>query len=313
MFGGSGGDQPAFLNLIGGGSSMLPPISADDPAATEAASAKGRDERVLQWSYRETRDLIAVRGDFERDFNLTKRTKALWEAVAAKMQDRGYRRTPEQCKCKWKNLVHKYKGKEASEMECPFFEELHTVYTERAKNMHRLPLELEAGSMQANRGKGPSVDGSSDNISREGEDEDFSEGERLTRSGNPRKRKPDRERENPVTASDKSSKPPNTENADKNSVGGGSISGIKEMLQAFLQQQQVMEIQWRESMERCAQERLVLEQEWRESMVKLERERMMIEQAWRDREEQRSMREESRAERRDALLTTLLKKLIRDD
>lgn len=62
-----------------------------------------------------------------------------------------------------------------------------------------------------------------------------------------------------------------------------------------------------------AQERRVLEQEWRQSMEKLERERLMLEQAWREREEQRRMREESRAEKRDALITTLLNKLLRED
>ena len=65
-------------------------------------------------------------------------------------------------------------------------------------------------------------------------------------------------------------------------------------------------------MERRAHERQLFEQEWRQSMEKLERERLMIEQAWREREEQRRMREESRAERRDALLTTLLNKLINE-
>ncbi|CAN4113791.1 unnamed protein product [Withania somnifera] len=45
-------------------------------------------------------------------------------------------------------------------------------------------------------------------------------------------------------------------------------------------------------------------------MEKLERDRMMIGQTWKEREEQRRTREESRAEKRDAPLTTLLNKLI---
>ena len=103
--------------------------------------------------------------------------------------------------------------------------------------------------------------------------------------------------------------------AEKSPRASGSSAGgdVQEMLKEFLQQQQKMEMQWREMMERRSHERQLFEQEWRQSMEKLERERLMIEQAWRDREEQRRIREESRAERRDALLTTLLNKLIREN
>lgn len=66
-------------------------------------------ERLPQWSQQETRDLIAIRADLERDFNVSRRNKTLWEAVATRMRERGYRRSPEQCKCKWKNLVNRYK------------------------------------------------------------------------------------------------------------------------------------------------------------------------------------------------------------
>jgi hypothetical protein len=85
------------------------------------------------------------------------------------------------------------------------------------------------------------------------------------------------------------------------------------MLKEFFQQQQKMEMQWRELMEKRAHERQMFEQEWQRSMDKLERERLVIEQAWREREEQRRIREESRAERRDALLTALLNKLISEN
>ncbi|KAF2316106.1 hypothetical protein GH714_041081 [Hevea brasiliensis] len=85
------------------------------------------------------------------------------------------------------------------------------------------------------------------------------------------------------------------------------------MLKEFFRQQQRMEMQWREMMERRAHEQQLFEQEWRESMEKIERERLMIEQNWREREEQRRIREESRAERRDALLTTLLSKLVHEN
>jgi Myb/SANT-like DNA-binding domain len=69
--------------------------------------------RVPQWGQQETRELIAIRGEME----MGKRSagasgynnNTLWEEVAARMSQRGYSRTPEQCKCKWKNLVNRYK------------------------------------------------------------------------------------------------------------------------------------------------------------------------------------------------------------
>ncbi|XVF00020.1 hypothetical protein REPUB_Repub03eG0250200 [Reevesia pubescens] len=260
-----------------------------------------------QWGQEETRELILIRGELERDFTAAKRNKTLWEIVSSRMRDRGYSRTPDQCKCKWKNLLNRYKGKETSDpdngRQFPFFEELHAVFTERAKNMQRLLLESEAGSTQAKKKmKRISADRSSDEFSEEDEDEDEdeSEEERPARSIS-RKRKADR------IVSAKSPRPmPGTTTTT-------TTTGLQEMLREFFHQQQRMELQWREMMERRARERQLFEQEWRQSMEKLERERLMVEQAWREREEQRRLREESRAERRDALLTTLLNKLINDN
>lgn len=205
-------------------------------------------------------------------------------------------------------------GKETSDPEngrqCPFFEELHAVFTERAKNMQRLLLESEAGSVQARKRarRFNAADHSSDEFSEdEDEEEEDSEDDRLPRSSNPRKRKVERERSLRATASDtKTVRPSNAANTI-------STSSIQEMLKDFFQQQQRMEMQWREAMERRAQERQMFEQEWRQSMEKLERERLIVEQAWREREEQRRAREESRAEKRDMLLTTLLNKLIHEN
>lgn len=206
-------------------------------------------------------------------------------------------------------------GKETSDPEngrkCPFFEELHAVFTERAKNMQRLLLESEVGSAQARKRarRINAGDHSSDEFSEdEDDDEGESEDERLPRSSNPRKRKADRERSTRTTAASdtKSVRLPNVAN-----VNGTSC--IPEMLKEFFQQQQRMEMQWQEAMERRVQERRMFEQEWRQSMENLQRERLMVEQAWREREEQRRAREESRAEKRDVLLTTLLNKLIHDN
>ncbi|CAL0331627.1 unnamed protein product [Lupinus luteus] len=274
-----------------------------------SASLSGREERgpsQPQWSQQETREFIAIRAELERDFTASKRTKTLWEVVSSKMRERGFRRSPEQCKCKWKNLVNRYKGKETSDPEhgkqCPFFEELHAIFTQRAHNMQRLLLESETRSTQPKKVvKRVSGDRSSEELSEDDDEvEDNSDDEKHARS-NTRKRKVDKVA---MEKYSKASNPSNTPNS--------TTSGVQEMLREFFQHQLRMEMQWREMMERRAHERELFEQEWRQSMEKLERERLMIEHAWREREEQRRIREENRAERRDALLTTLLNKLIHE-
>ncbi|EHA8592376.1 putative trihelix transcription factor GT-3b [Cocos nucifera] len=157
--------------------------------------------------------------------------------------------------------------------------------------MQRELLESESGASHSKKKlKKLGADKSSDELS---EDDEDSDGERLTKT---RKRKVDRGLQQRAT--------------DKSRATGSSIY---DLLQDFLQQQQRMEVRWREMMERRTRERLVFEQEWRQSMEKLEKERLMLEQAWWEREEQRRMREEMRAEKRDALLTTLLNKFLRED
>ncbi|CAK9179247.1 unnamed protein product [Ilex paraguariensis] len=123
MFGGGGGGRD--IETLGRLTHMLiPPIPHQlDQVAMGGGGGRGgggggggdddefprRDERVPQWSYQETKDFIGIRAELERDFTVARRNKTLWEVVAAKMKERGYRRNPEQCKCKWKNLVNRYK------------------------------------------------------------------------------------------------------------------------------------------------------------------------------------------------------------
>ncbi|RRT33202.1 hypothetical protein B296_00055913 [Ensete ventricosum] len=251
-----------------------------------------KEEKVPQWSQQETRDLIAIRAELERDLAVARRSRTLWEAVAARMRERGHRRTPDQCNCKWKNLVNRYKvspflaADPADGRQCPFFEELNAVFLERATNTQRLLLESDSTASPSKK-KLKRLRGDRSSSDEFPEDENGSDEERLSRS---RKKK-----------------------ADSSRGGGQRAVGIRELLQEFLQQQRRMELQWQDTVERRGQERRDLEHEWRLSMEKLERERLLLEQAWREREEQRRMREESRAEKRDALLTTLLSKLIQDD
>eukprot|EP01018_Ginkgo_biloba_P015921 Gb_40828 [translate_table: standard] len=258
-----------------------------------------KDDRVPQWGYNETKEFIGIRAELEKDFTQTKRNKTLWEIIAGKMKDKGYRRSAEQCKCKWKNLVNRYKGKETLESDngrqCPFFEELDRVFKERERTMDRLLLESESGTrpkQKVRRLKRLLGEKSSDDDSEDEEDEEEdSEDEKIVKR---KKRKADKERQR-VTA-------------DKYRA-----NSMQEVLEDFFQQQQRFEEQWREVVEGREQERRLREQEWRETMGKLEEERLMKEQAWREREEQRRAREEARAERRDELFATLINKLIQED
>lgn len=102
----------------------------------------------------------------------------------------------------------------------------------------------------------------------------------------------------------------------KTGIGGGasgSSNNIKEILEDFMRQQMQMEMQWREAFEARENERRLKEMEWRQTMQALENERIMMDRRWREKEEQRRVREEARAEKRDALITALLNKLRREE
>ncbi|GJM86549.1 hypothetical protein PR202_ga02418 [Eleusine coracana subsp. coracana] len=95
--------------------------------------------------------------------------------------------------------------------------------------------------------------------------------------------------------------------------GREETSAIRELLQEFFDQQLRLDLRRQEMMERHAQEWLFFEGQWRQAMQRIEQERLMLEQQWAEREEQRRAREEARAERRDAILTSLLTRLLQGD
>lgn len=115
MFGRGGDDGlAARLGMVAPPPQMLNPATSSviSGEISPSTAAGGREERVPaqpQWSQQETREFIAIRAELERDFTASKRNKTLWEVVSSKMRERGFRRSPEQCKCKWKNLVNRYK------------------------------------------------------------------------------------------------------------------------------------------------------------------------------------------------------------
>ncbi|KAG6520148.1 trihelix transcription factor GT-3b-like [Zingiber officinale] len=257
---------------------------------------RGEGEREIPWGEQETRDLIAIRDDLERGHPKARGYRTLWEAVADAMRDRGYLRSPDQCKCKWKNLVNRYKGTETADpqigRQCPFFDELNAVFVERAKSMRRLLLESESGASQPKKKlKRPVGDRFSDVFFDEDEhsiDDELLPRSRTKKTGMAGARQQQQHR-------------------------ATTWAGVEELLQEVLQQQRRMEEKWRGMVERRAEERRAMEQEWRGAMRELEQERAVLEQAWREREEQRREREERRAEKTEALLAALVDKLIKDD
>lgn len=277
--GGGSSDNNEALNRL----NQMMMNAPTPPMVVGAEEFPRRDERVPMWSQQETRDFIAIRGELESDFTITKRNKSLWEVVAAKMKEIGYRRTPDQCKCKWKNLINRYKGKETSDRDntrsFPFFDDLHALFTPQT------PFESKK------RVTGPDSYQSLQEISEEDDEDEYEDDEiRITI---PPRKKPERE---------KRARPPTPRSSDP----------IREILHDFFQQQKMIDMQWRQLMEKHAYERQLFEQEWRQSMERLEIERMKMEELWREKEEQRRTREESRSERRDALLIIKFKFRIYD-
>ncbi|KAH7553849.1 hypothetical protein ACOSP7_029271 [Xanthoceras sorbifolium] len=255
-------------------------------------------DRFPQWSVQETKEFLMIRAELDRTFMETKRNKVLWEVIATKMKEKGYHRSAEQCKCKWKNLVTRYKGCETIEPESmrqqfPFYNELQAIFTERMQRM--LWAEAEGGGASGSKKKAVQLS------SEEEDDNEDSEGDKLVSTSTRKKKKSKSSNVSAVVGG--------------SSSGGGSSSNnnLREILEDFMKQQMQIEMQWREAFEARENERRLKEMEWRQTMEALENERIMMDRRWREREEQRRMREEARAEKRDALITALLNKLRRSD
>ncbi|KAJ9537568.1 hypothetical protein OSB04_030301 [Centaurea solstitialis] len=302
--GGGGGGMDDNESLTRLSQMMMMSVPPPQPAAVAVVGGGGDAERVPLWSEQETRDFIAIRGELERDFTTAKRNKSLWEVVAGKMKEIGYKRTPDQCKSKWKNLLNRYKGKETLDRDntrsFPFFDELHALFTESANNPPQTPFETEPTSSHSKKRRAQmdpyqTLEEISD------DEEEYEDDEiKITKAAIPPIKREKRAR---ISSLDK---PPTPKQP---SSGNNSV---REILQDFFRQQDTIEMQWRQLMEKHDYERRAFDQEWRQSMERLEMERMKFEQSWREKEEQRRMREESRAERRDALLTALLNKLVNE-
>ncbi|XP_010253755.1 PREDICTED: trihelix transcription factor GT-3b-like [Nelumbo nucifera] len=248
-------------------------------------------DRFPQWSLQETKELLLIRAELDRTFMETKRNKLLWEVISTRLKEKGYHRSADQCKCKWKNLVTRYKGCETIEpdsvrQQFPFYNEIQSIFNARMQRM--LWLEAEGGGAGSSSLSKKKTRMSSD-------DDDENDEEKF--SGKKKKKS----RSNNSTAG----------------IAGSSSStnnnNLQEILEEFMRQQVQMEVQWREAMEAREQQRRLKEMEWRQTMEALEKERLLMDRRWREIEEQRRIREEARAEKRDALISALLNKIRRED
>ncbi|KAF2316104.1 hypothetical protein GH714_041078 [Hevea brasiliensis] len=93
MFSGVNSDSLRPISMVAA-STVLSPGTEISPLA----SKEKLPQQQQQWTEQETKDLIGIRAELEKDFTVAKRNKALWEIVSANMRERGYRRTPDQCK-----------------------------------------------------------------------------------------------------------------------------------------------------------------------------------------------------------------------
>ncbi|KAH6831247.1 hypothetical protein C2S53_009442 [Perilla frutescens var. hirtella] len=212
-----------------------------------------RDERFPQWSNQETRDLIKIRAQLEGGFTTAKRNMSLWEIVADGMREKGYRRTADQCQSKWKNLVNRYKGQESDvDNVGPFFNELHAVFVARADRMQQSMVEVDDTGVVKGRKrlKAASEDQSNEESTEELEDKEEIEVDH--RSGKERaipkrkaggeKRQKIRENEDYLLMSDI--------NVKKND---SMVNCIQDIMRNFAQQQQKIDMEWRESMEKLTE------------------------------------------------------------
>ncbi|KAJ0234956.1 Trihelix transcription factor GT-3a [Hirschfeldia incana] len=262
----------------------------------------GGGERILQWSIDETKELLGIREELDQTFMETKRNKLLWEVVAAKMADKGFARSAEQCKSKWKNLVARYKvcettDPEAIEQQFIFYNEIQSIFTARMQRM--LWSEPRTSSKRKHN------QFSSDEEEVEELNHDISE-ELLSFVETHKK---DAEVTTTSTSTNPKKRAKKGKGTSKAETAG---STLKEMLEDFMRQTVKMEKEWRDAWEMKAREKEKREKEWQMKMAELEEERAAAERRWMEREDERRLREEARAQKRDTLIDILFNQLNRD-
>ncbi|XP_062230659.1 trihelix transcription factor GT-3a-like [Phragmites australis] len=287
-----------YHSLLSPSPPLPPPLAAEPPAG-----AALERERLPQWSHAETAAFLAIRAELDHSFLTTKRNKALWEAVSARLGAQGFFRTPDQCKSKWKNLVTRFKGSEtaadadpaaaAQARQFPFHDEMRRIFDARvdwaralerkkAKGKDVRPEDDEAG------GDGEEDDGEEEELEVEMAEEEAGRVASEARGGGAKKRRRKQEAAR-------------TRAADQGEV--------EAMLREFMRRQVEMEERWMEAAEAREAERRAREEEWRTAMVTLGEERLALVRRWREREDAWRARAEEREERRHQLVAALLAKL----
>ncbi|CAA0836285.1 Trihelix transcription factor GT-3a [Striga hermonthica] len=278
------------------------------------------DNRLPQWSLQETQDFLVIRAELDQAFMETKRNKLLWEVISARMKEKGHNRSAEQCKCKWKNLVTRYKGCETMEVEglrqqFPFYNELQTIFAARMQRMLWHEAETGGGAGGSSSRQRLTVASAASQFSSDEEEPPYnedvpSEGDKAGGSGGPVRNKKRKAKASTSSAGNNGNTPVQNNN---NNSSAAVLNGIREMMEEYMRQQMLMEARWIEAYERHEVERRAKEAEWRETMQALENERLVMESRWREREAERREREEQRSQKRDALINALLNKLRREE
>jgi len=300
----------------------FPPLPLPEPpqlpSASAASSAASLErERLPQWSHAETAAFLGVRADLDHSFLTTKRNKALWEAVSARLHAQGFARTPDQCKSKWKNLVTRFKGTEAAaaavvdpasasaaqqqpRTQFPFHDEVRRIFDARAERAQALERKRAKGKGERDdegAGEGEDVDEYEEDEETEadaaaGDEELAADASRAGGGGAGTKKR--RRKQQAARAGSRAA-------ADQGEV--------EAMLREFMRRQAEMEERWVEAAEAREAERRAREEEWRAAMVALGEERLALVRRWREREDAWRARAEEREERRHQLVAALLAKL----
>ncbi|KAL6006731.1 hypothetical protein ACLOJK_032224 [Asimina triloba] len=107
-----------------------------------------------RWPKAEVQALIRVRSGLESKFQEPGLKGPLWEEVSSSMASMGYQRSAKRCKEKWEN-INKYfrktkdtaKKRSQHSKTCPYFHQLHQLYSKTSSHSSTLPTAIE-GELQ---------------------------------------------------------------------------------------------------------------------------------------------------------------------
>ncbi|XP_044524686.1 zinc finger and SCAN domain-containing protein 20 [Gracilinanus agilis] len=90
----------------------------------------------VHWGYEETKIFLAILGEspFSKKLQTCHQNSQVYRAIAERLRQRGFLRTLEQCRYRFKNLLRSYRKAKSSQPPgvCPFYEELDTLMRARA-------------------------------------------------------------------------------------------------------------------------------------------------------------------------------------